>query len=140
MTEVEVDRTTGFCKVAKVYAAHDVGKVINPRDLRGQVYGGVAMGIGFALMEEFIPAKTDSFDTYYLPTSMDMPDVEALFIEDEEPTGPFGAKGVGEPALIPQAASIVNAIKDATGVQAYALPCHIERLKKLIEDKRGHGS
>jgi CO/xanthine dehydrogenase Mo-binding subunit len=140
MTEVKVEGTTGFCKVAKVYAAHDVGKVINPRDLRGQVYGGVAMGIGFALMEEFIPAKTDSFDTYYLPTSMDMPDVEALFIEDEEPTGPFGAKGVGEPALIPQAASIVNAIKDATGVQAYELPCHIERLKKLIEDKRGHGS
>jgi CO/xanthine dehydrogenase Mo-binding subunit len=136
MTEVEVDKTTGFCKVVKVYAAHDVGKAINPRDLRGQVYGGVVMGIGFALMEEFIPSKTDSLDTYYLPTSMDMPEVEAIFVEDEEPTGPFGAKGVGEPALIPQAASIVNAINDATGVKVFELPCHIERLKGLIESMK----
>jgi CO/xanthine dehydrogenase Mo-binding subunit len=86
-------------------------------------------------MEEFIPSKTDSFDTYYLPTSMDMPEVEAIFVEDEEPTGPFGAKGVGEPALIPQAASIINAINDATGVKVYELPCHMERLKGLIESQ-----
>lgn len=135
MTEVEVDKTTGFCKVLKVYAAHDVGKAINPRDIKGQVYGGVAMGIGFALMEEFIPSKTDSFDTYYLPTSVDMPDMEVFLVEDEEPTGPFGAKGVGEPALIPQAASIVNGIRDATGVRPYELPCNMERLKGLIEEK-----
>lgn len=136
MTEVEVDKTTGFCRVLKVYAAHDVGKAINPKNLKGQVYGGVAMGIGFALMEEFIPSKTDSFDSYYIPTSMDIPEIEVFFVEDEEPTGPFGAKGVGEPALIPQAASIANAINDATGIQIYELPCHIERLKKLIEDEK----
>jgi CO/xanthine dehydrogenase Mo-binding subunit len=67
---------------------------------------------------------------------MDMPDVEVFIIEDEEPTGPFGAKGVGEPALIPQAASIVNAIKDAVDVRPFELPCHIERLKGLIESKK----
>lgn len=136
MTEVEVEQETGFCRVKKVYAAHDVGRAINLKNVRGQIYGGIAMGIGFALMEEFVPGKSESFDNYYMPTSMDMPDVEAFIVEDREPTGPFGAKGLGEPALIPQAASIVNAIKDATGVRAFELPCHIERLKKLIEDKK----
>ena len=137
MTEVEVEEETGFCRVKKVYAAHDVGRAINLKNIRGQVCGGIAMGIGLALMEEFVPGKSESFDNYYIPTSMDMPDVEVFIVEDREPTGPFGAKGVGEPALIPQAASIVNAIKDATGIRALELPCHIERLKKLIEDKKG---
>ncbi|MGD9577896.1 MAG: xanthine dehydrogenase family protein molybdopterin-binding subunit [Syntrophorhabdus sp.] len=136
MTEVEIDEKTGSCSVKKVHAAHDVGKAVNPGLVKGQVYGGVAMGIGFALMEEFIPGKSESFDNYYMPTSMDMPDVEVFIVEDEEPTGPFGAKGVGEPALIPQAASIMNAIQDAVYVRPYQLPCHIERLKKLIEDKK----
>jgi CO/xanthine dehydrogenase Mo-binding subunit len=136
MTEVEVDEKTGVCLVKKVYAAHDVGKAINPRLVLGQVYGGVAMGVGLALMEEFVPGKSESLDNYYMPTSMDMPDVEVLIIEDEEPTGPFGAKGLGEPALIPQAASIMNAIEDAAGVRPFQLPCHIERLKKLIEDRK----
>ncbi|MCX8109782.1 MAG: molybdopterin-dependent oxidoreductase, partial [Syntrophorhabdaceae bacterium] len=132
MTEVEVDTITGYTKVIKVYASHDVGKAINVKNIKGQVYGGIAMGIGFALMEEFIPGKTESFDNYYIPTSMDMPDIDIFIVEDEEPTGPFGAKGVGEPALIPQAASIVNAISDATGVRPYELPCHIEKLKQTI--------
>jgi CO/xanthine dehydrogenase Mo-binding subunit len=136
MTEIDVDKATGFCKVKKVHASHDVGKAINLKNVKGQIYGGIAMGVGFALMEEFIPSKTESFDSYYIPTSMDMPDVEIFIVEDEEPTGPFGAKGLGEPALIPQAASIVNAIKDAVGVRAFELPCHIERLKALIESEK----
>lgn len=135
MTEVEVEKSTGTCRVKKVYAAHDVGRAINPRSIKGQICGGIAMGIGLALMEEYIPGKTASFDTYYIPTSMDMPDVEAFLVEDAEPTGPYGAKGVGEPALIPQAAAIVNAVRDATGVQVYELPCDVERLKLLIERK-----
>lgn len=135
MTEVRVEEATGFCRVQKVYAAHDVGKGINPALTKGQIHGGIAMGIGFALMEEFIPGETTSFDNYFLPTSMDMPKVEVLLVEDPEPTGPFGAKGVGEPALIPQAASIVNAIRDATGVRVYSLPCDVERLKILLERK-----
>ena len=136
MTEVEVDEKTGVCSVKKVFAAHDVGKAVNPRLVKGQVCGGVSMGVGFALMEEFIPGKSESLDNYYMPTSVDMPEVEVLIVEEEEPTGPFGAKGVGEPALIPQAASIMNAIKDAVGVTPFQLPCHIERLKKLIEDRK----
>ena len=139
MTEVEVEESTGACRVKQVYAAHDVGKGINPKGIKGQICGGVAMGIGLALMEEFIPGKTASFDTYYIPTSMDMPRVEVFIVEDEEPTGPFGAKGVGEPALVPQAASVVNAIRDATGVAVYELPCHVERLKGLMEKKKMTG-
>lgn len=139
MTEVEVDEKTGTCSVKKVYASHDVGKAVNPRLVKGQVYGGIAMGVGFALMEEFVPEKSESLDNYYMTTSMDMPDVDVFIVEDEEPTGPFGAKGVGEPALIPQAASIMNAIQDAVGVKPFQLPCHIERLKKLIEDKKKEG-
>ncbi len=134
MTEVRVDERTGSCKVTRVYASHDVGRAINAKSVKGQIYGGIAMGIGLALMEEFIPSRTKSLDNYYMPTSMDMPEVEILLVEDEEPTGPYGAKGVGEPALIPQAASIINAISDAVGVKVYQLPCHIERLKRLIED------
>jgi CO/xanthine dehydrogenase Mo-binding subunit len=135
MSEVEVEASTGTCRVRKVYAAHDVGRAINPRNIKGQIAGGIAMGIGLALMEEYVPGKTASFDTYYMPTSMDMPEVEAFLVEDAEPTGPYGAKGVGEPALIPQAAAIVNAIRDATGVQVYDLPCDVERMKLLIERK-----
>ncbi len=136
MTEVEVEESTGTCRVRHVYAAHDVGKSINPKGIKGQICGGVAMGIGLALMEEYIPGKTTSFDTYYIPTSLDMPQVDVFLVEDEEPTGPFGAKGVGEPALVPQAASVVNAIRDGCGVRTYELPCHVERLKGLIEEKK----
>ena len=135
MTEVHVEEATGTCSVKKVFAAHDVGKAINPKMIRGQVTGGIAMGMGLALMEEFVPGETESFDTYYIPTSLDMPQVEVFIVEDEEPTGPYGAKGVGEPALIPQAASIINAIRDATGVAVAELPCHIERLKILLETR-----
>ncbi len=136
MTEVEVEEATGACRVKKVWAAHDVGRGINPRGIKGQICGGVAMGIGLALMEEFMPGKTESFDTYYIPTSMDMPDVDAMVIEEAEPTGPFGAKGLGEPALVPQAASIINGVRDATGVCVYDLPCHVERLKGLLEARK----
>ena len=136
LSEVNVEEITGICSVKRVYAAHDVGRAINVHNIKGQICGGVAMGIGFALMEEFVPGRTESLDTYYLPTSADMPEIEALIIENHEPTGPFGAKGVGEPALIPQAASIVNAICDATGVRPFRLPVDMERLKELLGKKR----
>jgi len=136
LTEVEVEPSTYTCKVKKVHAAHDVGKAINPMATRGQIYGGIAMGMGLALMEEFIPSKSRSLYTYHIPTALDMPAVEAHLVEDEEPTGPYGAKGVGEPALIPQAASILNAIKDATGVRGFELPCNFERLCLLSEGKK----
>jgi nicotinate dehydrogenase large molybdopterin subunit len=140
MTEIVVDRGTGSCRVVKVHAAHDVGKAINARSVKGQIYGGIAMGMGLALMEEFVPSVSISLDNYYMPTSMDMPEVEIFLVEDEEPTGPYGAKGVGEPALIPQAASIVTAMRDAVAVRVDRLPCTMERLKILMmENKKSEG-
>lgn len=140
MTQVEVDNSTFRCRVKKVIAAHDVGRVINPVTTKGQIYGGIAMGIGLALMEEYVPQKTKNLNQYFIPTAMDMPEVEVILVEDPEPTGPFGAKGVGEPALIPQAASICNAIKDATGIRPFELPCNFERLCLLFEKEKAIGS
>jgi CO/xanthine dehydrogenase Mo-binding subunit len=105
-----------------------VGKAIHPENVVGQICGGIAMGLGFALMEEFGPGKTASMRDYHIPTCADMPAVVPIIIEAAEPTGPFGAKGVGAPALIPTAPAILNAIADALGVRIYALPANLERV------------
>jgi CO/xanthine dehydrogenase Mo-binding subunit len=130
VAEVEVNIVSGEVKVLRIVAAHDVGKAINPRNVHGQIYSGVAMGVGFALMEEFIPGKTESMKDYHIPSCADMPEVVSIIVEDPEPTGPFGAKGVGEPALIPTAPAILNAIADALGVRIYDLPANLERVIK----------
>lgn len=130
LAEVEVDILTGEVRVVRVVAAHDVGKAINPSNVRGQIYSGVAMGIGFALMEEFTPGRTESMKDYHIPCIADMPEIIAIIVEDPEPTGPFGAKGVGEPALIPTAPAILNAIADALGTRIYDLPANLERVLK----------
>jgi len=128
--KVEVDMLTGEVQVLKVAAAHDVGKAINPANVKGQIFSGVAMGIGFALMEEFFPGKTESMKDYHIPSCADMPEVVPIIVEDPEPTGPYGAKGVGEPTLIPTAPAIINAIADALGVRIYDLPANLERVLK----------
>ncbi len=130
VAEVEVNMLSGEVRVLKIVAAHDVGKAINPRNVHGQIYSGVAMGLGFALMEEFIPGRTESMKDYHIPSCADMPEVVSIIVEDPEPTGPFGAKGVGEPALIPTAPAILNAIADALGVRIYDLPANLERVIK----------
>jgi CO/xanthine dehydrogenase Mo-binding subunit len=130
MAEVEVNTVTGEVRVLRVVAAHDVGKAVNPENIRGQIYGGVAMGIGFALMEEYHPGKTESMKDYHIPVAADVPPIEAIIVEEPEPTGPFGAKGVGEPSLIPTAPAILNAIADALGVRIYDLPANLERVLK----------
>jgi len=131
---VEVDVLTGEVNVKKIVAAHDVGKAIHPENVIGQICGGVAMGVGFALMEEFEYGKTQSMKDYHIPTCADMPEVVPIIIEDSEPTGPFGAKGVGEPALIPTAPAILNAVSHALGKRIYNLPANLERvLKASIE-------
>ncbi len=132
LAEIEIDILTGEVTVKKIVAAHDVGKAINPDCVKGQIYGGVAMGLGFALMEEFAPGKTVSLKDYHVPTFSDMPDVQVIIVEDAEPTGPYGAKGVGEPALIPTAPAILNAIADALGSRIYFLPANLERVMKAI--------
>jgi CO/xanthine dehydrogenase Mo-binding subunit len=91
------------------------------------------MGIGFALMEEFQPGKTLSMSEYYIPTSLDIPKIECLIIEDPEPTGPFGAKGMGEPSLAPTAPAIVNAIADAIGERIYHLPANAQAVRAAVQ-------
>ena len=128
VAEVIVDTYTGEVEVVRIVAAHDVGKAINPENVRGQIYGGVVMGLGFALMEEYIAGKTESLKDYHIPTCADVPEIIPIIVEDHEPSGPFGAKGVGEPALIPTAPAILNAISDALGSRIYKLPASLERV------------
>lgn len=130
MALVNVDTLTGEVKVEKIVAAHDVGKAIYPEGVIGQICGGVAMGIGFALMEEYKPGLTETLRDYLVPTCADMPEVIPIIVETEEPSGPFGAKGVGEPALIPTAPAVLNAISDALGERIYSLPANLERVLK----------
>ena len=135
---VEADVATGEVRVEKIIAAHDVGKALHPESVRGQILGGVAMGVGFALMEEYMPGETESMKDYHIPTSADMPEVETIIVECPEPTGPFGAKGVGEPALIPTAPAIVNALSDALGERILSLPANLERVLEAGAQVREH--
>jgi CO/xanthine dehydrogenase Mo-binding subunit len=137
MVQVEVDTLTGEVDVKKVVAAHDVGRAIHPANVIGQICGGVAMGVGFALMEEFEHGKTGSMKDYHIPTSSDAPEVIPVIIESGEPSGPYGAKGVGEPALIPTAPAIVNGISAALKRRIHALPASLERVLETSIDA-GH--
>ncbi|MDP2646910.1 MAG: xanthine dehydrogenase family protein molybdopterin-binding subunit [Desulfobacterales bacterium] len=124
--EVEVDLDTGHVKVLNFKSAHDLGRTLNPLTASGQVEGALAQGLGYALMEEmhFEPHQTQdlSFLEYKMPTMMDVPSSEVFLIESIEPNGPFGAKGVAEPGLVPTAPAIANAIFHATGARITSLP------------------
>ena len=132
VAEVDVDLTLGTTRVLRVTAAHDVGRAINPTLVEGQIHGGVAQGIGFALMEEYCPGRTDNLHDYLVPTVGDVPPIEVILIEDTEPLGPFGAKGVGEPAMIATAPAIFGAIRHATGVVVRRAPATPARLRRAI--------
>ena len=132
VAEVAVDMDLGTVQVLRIVAAHDVGRAINPMLVEGQVEGGILQGLGMALMEEFVPGRTFGLHDYLMPSIGEMPAMETILIEDAEPLGPFGAKGVGEPALIPTAAAILNAIRDATGVTVHQVPATPSRLRALI--------
>ena len=141
VAEVDVDAETGKVDVARFTSVHDVGRAINPAGVRSQIYGGVAMGIGYGLLEEYrsdegVPAQ-DNFDEYLLPTSMDMPDVRIDIVENEDEAGPFGAKSVGEPATEIAAPAIANAIHRATGRRVTDLPADLETIvlgRKLVRE------
>jgi aldehyde oxidoreductase len=132
MAEVEVDTELGTVKLIKLTAAHDVGRAINPTLVEGQIEGGVAQGLGMALMEEFFPGKGENLHDYLIPTIGDMPVVESILIEDTSPIGPFGAKGIGEQALIPTTPAILNAIYDAAGVRIRKLPATPDKVRAAI--------
>lgn len=132
MVELEVDTVLGLIKVLKVTCAHDVGRAINPTLLEGQVEGGVAQGLGFALMEEYHVGRTENLHDYLIPSIGDVPEVETILIEEADAHGPYGAKGIGEQALIPTAPALVNAIRDATGARLRQLPVTPERVLAAI--------
>jgi aldehyde oxidoreductase len=113
-------------------AAHDVGKAINPTLVEGQIEGGIAQGLGLALMEEYLPGRTENLHDYLIPTIGDVPEIECILIEDREPLGPSGAKGVGEPGLVPTAPAILGAVHHATGVRAKRVPLLPHRLREAI--------
>ena len=129
---VEVDLELGTVKVLRIVAAHDVGKAINPTLVEGQIEGGIAQGLGLALMEEYLPGRTENLHDYLIPTIGDVPEIECILIEDREPLGPFGAKGVGEPGLVPTAPAILGAVHHATGVRATRVPLLPHRLREAI--------
>lgn len=139
MAEVEVDVDLGTVRVLKVTAAHDVGRAINPTLIEGQIEGGVAQGLGMALMEEFFPGKGENLHDYLIPSAGDIPPVESILIEDPSSIGPFGAKGIGEQAVIPTAPAILNAIHDAVGVRIPRLPATPDRVRAAILAKSNGG-
>jgi aldehyde oxidoreductase len=132
MAELEVDLDLGTVRLIRIHAAHDVGRAINPTLVEGQIHGGIAQGIGMALMEEYINGRTDNLHDYLIPTVGDVPPIDVHLIEDPEPLGPWGAKGVGEPALVATAPAILNAIHDATGVRMREVPVTPSRLRAGI--------
>ncbi len=140
--EVEVDTETGEVRILRMAAAHDVGRVLHPTALKGQIYGALAQGIGYALYEEVRTERgrvvNAGFTDYKIPTAceMDFP-IDLHFVETNDPSGPFGAKGVGEPGLVPTAPAIANAIHDAVGVRITDLPITPERVLAALRAKRG---
>jgi len=132
MAEVEVDIELGTVQVLKITAAHDVGRAINPTLVEGQIEGGAAQGLGLALMEEFHPGRGENLHDYLIPSVGDMPPVESILIEEAASVGPFGAKGIGEQALIPTAPAILNAIHDATGIRVRRVPATPDRVRAAL--------
>ena len=129
---VDVDSQLGTVTPVRIYAAHDVGRAINPTQVEGQIEGGIAQGIGLALMEEYLPGRTENLHDYLIPTVGDVPEIEVLIVEDPEPLGPFGAKGVGEPGLVATAPAILGAIRHATGVRVTKVPALPHRLRAAL--------
>lgn len=136
---VEVDDETGKVDIIDIITVNDGGRIVNPILAEGQAQGGCAMGIGYALMEEIELNKGDiknkNFSNYIIPTSKDVPKIKAFFVEDVEKTGPYGAKGLGEPVMIPTAPAIINAIYDAVGVRIYDLPATCDKILLAVKNK-----
>jgi aldehyde oxidoreductase len=140
LAEIEVDMELGSVKVLKMTAAHDVGRAINPTLIEGQIEGGVAQGIGMALMEEFFPGQGENLHDYLIPSAGDIPPVESILIEDQTSIGPFGAKGIGEQAVIPTAPAVLNALHDAIGIRVRKVPATPGRVRAAILEAGSAGA
>jgi CO/xanthine dehydrogenase Mo-binding subunit/aerobic-type carbon monoxide dehydrogenase small subunit (CoxS/CutS family) len=132
MSEIEVDLELGTVRVVRITAAHDVGRAVNPTLVEGQIQGGIAQGLGLALMEEYLPGRNENLHDYLIPTFGDVPEIVSILIESNDPLGPYGAKGVGEHTLVATAPSILNAIRHATGVAIRDTPASPSRVLAAI--------
>jgi CO/xanthine dehydrogenase Mo-binding subunit len=134
-----VDTETGEVKIERYIACHDVGKAINPEQVIGQIQGGVTMGIGMALMEEVVHKNgkilNPGFTDYILPTIRDIPEIECIVLENPDPGGPFGARGIGEPPLIGCGPAVLSAIYDAIGKPIRDLPATPERIWRTLNER-----
>ncbi len=140
--EIEVDTQTGEIRVLKFVVAHDIGRAINPLTVEACLEGGAAQGFGYALTEDLIidnktgRVLTDSFATYKMPSTLDMPEVDVILVEEPDPTGPFGAKGVGETGITNVAPAIANALYDAVGIRIRSLPMTPEKVLEAFAAQR----
>ena len=138
MVDVEVDRETGHVKILRYTASQDVGRAIHPAYVEGQIQGGVAQGVGWALSEEYIYDKNGRMDNpgfldYRIPVASDLPTIDAVMVEIPNPAHPYGVKGVGEIPLVPPLAAIANAIADAIGKRLYELPMSPPKVLKTLD-------
>mgnify|MGYP003720666579 CR=1 FL=1 len=121
-------------------AAYDVGRAINPLLVEGQVQGGIAQGLGMALMEAFVPGRTENLHDYLIPTTSDMPSIRTILLEVPDPEGPYGAKGVGEMATNSPIPAIVNAINNALGVRITQIPVTPEVVLRALDEKAANSA
>ena len=139
---VKVDTETGRVDVETFFSAHDIGRSVNPQQCMGQIYGGAAMGIGYALAENIEVREgkiiNDNFNRYFIPTACDLPEFEGIILENPDPEGPYGSKSLGEPAIEVVAPAVINAIADATGKRIFDLPASPAAvIKSLQKDNPG---
>ncbi|MDP6178483.1 MAG: molybdopterin-dependent oxidoreductase, partial [Desulfatiglandales bacterium] len=141
--DVEVDTKTGQVKILKLVFVCDMGRAINPQTVEGQMEGGIAQGIGYALTEDYYinqrtgVLESDNYTTYKIASALDMPDIEVVRYEEPVSSGPFGAKGVGEPPMVSIAPAIANAVFDAIGVRVIDLPITPEKIFKVLKEQGG---
>ncbi len=136
--DVEIDRETGHVSVVRYTAVQDVGKAIHPAYVEGQIQGGVAQGVGWALNEEYIfdgdgQMENPGFLDYRVPVASDLPMIDTVMVEVPNPRHPFGAKGVGEVPIVPPLAAVANAVRDALGVRLHDLPMSPPKVRAVID-------
>jgi CO/xanthine dehydrogenase Mo-binding subunit len=141
VADVEVDPATGRVRVLRVVAAHDVGRAINPAGVEAQIEGGVVQGLGATLHEELRVrdgvVTNPTFGEYRIPTSLDVPEIVPVIVEDPHEEGPYGAKGLGEPVLAPTSPAVANALDHALGVRITDLPITPEKVLRALRAKAG---
>ena len=138
LAEVEVDRDTGIVRLTDHVVVQDAGKAINPMAVEGQMQGGASQSIGYALLEEMMydehgRLRNPTLLDYRQATAVDLPDIQTVVVEVPSPDGPYGARGIGEPSIIPAPAAIANAIAHATGVRLYGTPMNPERVWRALQ-------